>query len=92
MMKIKGFVEDNCVHYVDIMEEEKKMCYNWRTLLYSRNYHNIVNQLYFSKTLTNEEKKTDNNVLKRQIGRETINQNYLQQIPIMYGTGAVFTM
>ena len=27
--------------------------YNWITLLYSRNCHNIVNQLYFSKTLKN---------------------------------------
>ena len=25
--------------------------YNWITLLYSRNYHNIVYQLYFIKTL-----------------------------------------
>ena len=25
--------------------------YNWITLLYSRNDHNIVNQLYFNKTL-----------------------------------------
>ena len=28
--------------------------YNWITLLYSRNYCNIVNQLYFSKTLKNK--------------------------------------
>ena len=25
--------------------------YNYITLLYSRNYHNIVNQLYFNRTL-----------------------------------------
>ena len=24
--------------------------YNWSTMLYSRNYHSIVNQLYFNKT------------------------------------------
>ena len=28
--------------------------YNWITLLYSRNYQNIVNQLYCNKTLKNE--------------------------------------
>ena len=38
-------------------ESEKEWCvyiYNWITLLYSRNYHNMVNQLYFNKTLKNE--------------------------------------
>ena len=30
--------------------------YNWITLLYSRNYHNIVNELYFNKILKNEKK------------------------------------
>ena len=28
--------------------------YNWIILLYSRNYHNIVDQLHFNKTLKNE--------------------------------------
>ena len=35
-------------------ESEKESCvmmYNWVTLLYSRYYHNIVNQLDFNKTL-----------------------------------------
>ena len=31
--------------------------YNWVTLLYSRNYYNTVNQLYFNKTLKNEKRK-----------------------------------
>ena len=30
--------------------------YNRITLLYSRNYHNIVNQLYLNKTLKNKKK------------------------------------
>ena len=31
--------------------------YDWIPLLYSRNYHNIVNQLYFSTTLKNEKRE-----------------------------------
>ena len=31
--------------------------YNRIALLYSRNYHDIVNQLYFNTTLKNEKKK-----------------------------------
>ena len=31
--------------------------YNLITLLYNRNYHTIVNQLYFNTTLKNEEGK-----------------------------------
>ena len=31
--------------------------YNWITLLYSKNYHNIVNQLYLKKTLKMEKNK-----------------------------------
>ena len=31
--------------------------YNLITLLYNRNYYNIVNQLYFNKTLENEKNK-----------------------------------
>ena len=41
-------------------ESEKNGCvciYNWITLLYSRNYHNIVNQLYFNKTLKMDKKE-----------------------------------
>ena len=34
--------------------------YNWFTLLYSRNYHNTVNQLYFNKS----EKKSKNKWIK----------------------------
>ena len=30
--------------------------YNWTTLLCNRNYHNIVNQLYFNKTLREKKK------------------------------------
>ena len=30
--------------------------FNWITLLYARNYHNIVNQLYFNKIKKNENK------------------------------------
>ena len=32
------------------------MC-NWITLLYNRNYHNIVNQLYLNKTFKKWKKK-----------------------------------
>ena len=42
-------------------EEEEWLCvymYNWISLRYSKNYRNIVNQLYFNKTFTN--KKTKN--------------------------------
>ena len=31
--------------------------YNWVTLLYSRNWYNIVNQLYFNKNKTKPKKK-----------------------------------
>ena len=40
-------------------ESEKNGCvymYYKITLLYSRNYHNLINQLYFNKTLKNEKK------------------------------------
>ena len=33
----------------DRKEHEKKCVYNWIPLLYNRNYHNIVSQLYFNK-------------------------------------------
>ena len=33
--------------------------HNWITWLYSRNYLNIVNQLYFNKTFKNEKKKKE---------------------------------
>ena len=38
--------------YVGKEPEKEWMCdmYNWITLLYSRNYHNFVNPLYFDKT------------------------------------------
>ena len=39
-LKEKNLKKNGCVYV-----------YNWITLLYSRNYHNIVNQLYFNKTL-----------------------------------------
>ena len=39
--------------------------YNWITLLYSRNDHNIINQLYFNKVLKNEKKKVYINVAQR---------------------------
>ena len=41
----KNLKENACV-YMD----------NWITLLYSRNYPNIVNQLHINKTLKNENK------------------------------------
>ena len=31
---------------------------SWITLLYSRNYYNLINQLYFNKTFENEKKKS----------------------------------
>ena len=31
--------------------------YEWDTLLYSRNWHNIVNQLYFNKKILKKDKK-----------------------------------
>ena len=34
--------------------------YNWILLLYSRSYHNLVNQLYFNKTLENGKKSWNN--------------------------------
>ena len=33
--------------------------YKWITLLCSRNYHSLVNRLYFNKTLKNERKKKE---------------------------------
>ena len=43
------------------LKENRCLCiYNWITLLYSRNDHNLVNQLDFDKTLKNEKKKTCN--------------------------------
>lgn len=44
-MHEKNLKENGCVH----------KC-NWITLLYSRNYYNLVNQLYLNKSLKNEEK------------------------------------
>ena len=41
----------------NLKENECEYMYNWITLLYSRNYDNIVNQLYFNKTLKNDKKK-----------------------------------
>ena len=41
-------------------ESEREWCpymYNWITLLYSRNDHSLVHQLYFNKTLKNGKKK-----------------------------------
>ena len=37
---------------------EEIYMYNWITLLYSRNDHNLINQLYFKQTLKNEKKNT----------------------------------
>lgn len=34
-----------------------KSIYNWTTLLYTWNYHTIVNQLYFNKKEKQEKKK-----------------------------------
>ena len=40
--------------------------YNWVTLLYSRNYYNIVNQLYFNKKWEKKRKtKTPGNSIKK---------------------------
>ena len=50
----KNRKESRCVHR-----------YNWVTLLYSRSYPNIVNQLYFNKTLKNEKKSGENGDIKR---------------------------
>ena len=39
---------------------KKNICvyvYNWITLLYNRNYHYVLNQLYFNKTFKNEKGK-----------------------------------
>ena len=44
-------------------ESERESCmymYNGITLLYSRNYHNLVNQLWFNKTFKNEENRISN--------------------------------
>ena len=41
----KNLKEEGCVYM-----------YNWITLFYSRNYHNIGNQLNYNKTLKNEKK------------------------------------
>ena len=38
-------------------ESEKERIYNWITLLYSRNYYNIGNQLYFNKSFLKWRKK-----------------------------------
>ena len=38
--------------------------YDWVTLLYSRNWHNIVNQLYFNKK-ENKKRKRENVRSKR---------------------------
>ena len=45
--------------------------YNWFSLLYSRNYHNIVNQLYFNKTIKKGEKG------KKKWKRINNNQDYI---------------
>ena len=42
----KNLKENGCVYM-----------YNQITLLYSRNYHNLVNQLYFNKMLKNDKKR-----------------------------------
>ena len=42
----KNMKENGCVYM-----------YNWIALLYSKNYHKLVNQLYFNKTSKNEKKK-----------------------------------
>ena len=37
--------------YMGKESEKKRMdMYNWISLLHSRNYYNIINQLYFNKT------------------------------------------
>ena len=36
--------------------------YDWVTLLYSRNWHNVVNQLYINKTLKNEKRENARNL------------------------------
>ena len=41
-------------YVITIMEKIKKECiyvYNWVTLLYSRGWHNIINQLYIKKKM-----------------------------------------
>ena len=38
--------------------------YNFITLFYSRNYHNIENQLYINKTLKSDKKKERKNKLE----------------------------
>ena len=43
--------------YVGKESGKEYMIYNWIILLYSRNYHNTVNQLYFQKTLKNKKKR-----------------------------------
>ena len=45
-MQEKNLKKNECVYM-----------YNWITLLYSRNYYNIVNEPYFNKTLKNRKKK-----------------------------------
>ena len=45
--------------YIVKRSEREWLCvymYNWITLLYSRNYHNLVNQIYINQTLKSEKK------------------------------------
>ena len=41
--------------------------YNWVVILYSRNYHNTVLELYFNKTLKNENNFEKEGLLNGQI-------------------------
>ena len=46
--------------------------YNRINLLYSRNAHNIVNQLYFNKTLKNEKNPIYNCIKENKISRNNL--------------------
>ena len=41
----------------NVKENGSEYIYNWISLLHSRNYHNLVNQLYFNNLKKNEKKK-----------------------------------
>ena len=51
----------------DLKENGWVYMYNWITSLYSRNYHNIINQLYFNKTLKNEKKGQEEKYMQKYI-------------------------
>ena len=47
----------NSTQYSMIIYVEKEYEWEWLYVQYGRNYHNIINQPYFNKTLKNEKKE-----------------------------------